>query len=63
MKKINKRFQLLLTDEEMEALKNESLKRGISSGELLRLSLHNEIYKKTSLEKMNYLKQITEIFP
>lgn len=63
MKKNDKRFQLLLSSEELELLKEESLKRGISAGELLRLSLENEVQKKSSLEKMQYLKNLTEIFP
>jgi predicted DNA binding CopG/RHH family protein len=63
MKKTDKRFQLLLSEEELDLLKQESLKRGISAGELLRLSLHNEVLKKSNLEKLNYLKKLTEIFP
>ncbi len=63
MKKTDKRFQLLLSEDELELLKQESLKRGISAGELLRLSLQNEVLKKTNLEKINHLKKLTEIFP
>jgi len=43
MSRIEKRFQLLLTGEEMELLKKEAAVRGISAGELLRLGFRNEI--------------------
>lgn len=63
MAKIEKRFQLLLSEEEMQMLKSESEKRGISAGELLRMSLRNEITQIDVYERMSALKRLTEIHP
>jgi len=59
--KIEKRFQLLLTLEELNELKSESLKRNITASELLRIGLRNEISKRTSLERLNALKELSNI--
>ncbi|MBE7412273.1 MAG: CopG family transcriptional regulator [Leptospiraceae bacterium] len=58
MAKINKRFHLLLTDEELLLLKNESEKRNISAGELIRISLKNEIIQKSSYMRISALQTI-----
>lgn len=60
MAKISNRFQILLTDEEVRLLKSEAEKRNISQGELLRLALKNEVYKKSSLNKRNALHRFVE---
>lgn len=61
MAKIEKRFHLLLSNEEYLQLKNESEKRNISAGELIRLSLQNEITQKTSYTRMNALHTLVEL--
>ena len=53
MAKIEKRFQLLLTEEELELLKKEAESRGVSAGELVRTSLKNEILRKNVYDKLN----------
>ena len=59
--KIEKRFQLLLSPEELDDLKNESIKRNITASELLRIGLRNEISKRTSLERLNALKELSSL--
>jgi hypothetical protein len=59
--KIEKRFQLLLSLEELNELKNESIKRNITASELLRIGLRNEISKRTSLERLNALKELCNL--
>ncbi|RHX87993.1 CopG family transcriptional regulator [Leptospira stimsonii] len=56
MARVDKRFQLLMTEEELELLKNEADKRNLSAGEMLRLSLRNEIYRSDSYERLEALK-------
>ena len=55
MSRIEKRFQLLLTEEEMDLLKAEATNRNISSGELLRLGLRNEIGDRKIQDKVSAL--------
>lgn len=57
-----KRFQLLLKEEELIRLKKEAEKRGISAGELLRLSLKNELSGKSSYEKVLALHRLANDF-
>lgn len=59
--KIEKRFQLLLSDSEWDDLKSESEKRGITASEILRMGLRNEISKKSSLERLNALRELAKI--
>ncbi|MDF3822021.1 CopG family transcriptional regulator [Leptospira sp. 96542] len=61
MAKIDKRFQILLTEEEMMLLKSESSKRGVSQGELLRLALRNEIVQKSDLSKQRAIQNLMEL--
>ncbi|XDD50031.1 CopG family transcriptional regulator [Leptospira sp. WS92.C1] len=56
MAKVDKRFQLLMTEEELELLKNEAEKRNLSAGEMLRLSLRNEVYRSDSYERLEALR-------
>jgi hypothetical protein len=58
--KIEKRFQLLLTEQELNDLKNESEKRGIPASEILRMGLRNEISKRTNLDRINAVYKIFE---
>ncbi|BDA79505.1 hypothetical protein LPTSP3_g24350 [Leptospira kobayashii] len=61
MAKIDKRFQILFSEEEILLLKNEADKRGISQGELLRLALRNEITQKSDFTRIKALRTITEL--
>lgn len=61
MAKIDKRFQILLSEEEQILLKNEASRRGISGGELIRLALKNEIIQKSELLRRQALVSLTEI--
>jgi hypothetical protein len=60
--KIDKRFQLLLTQEEWDLLKRESEKRGISASELIRKGLQSEISKHTSIERIQAIRNLIKIF-
>ncbi|WP_016759086.1 hypothetical protein [Leptospira weilii] len=55
MAKVDKRFQLLMAEEELELLKKEAEKRKLSAGEMLRLSLRNEVYRSDSYERLEAL--------
>ncbi|MBM9591463.1 CopG family transcriptional regulator [Leptospira sp. 201903075] len=61
MAKIDKRFQILLSEEEQILLKNEASRRGISGGELIRMALKNEIIQKSELLRRQALVSLTEI--
>ncbi|MBM9545981.1 CopG family transcriptional regulator [Leptospira sp. 201903074] len=61
MAKIDKRFQILLSEEEQILLKNEASRRGVSQGELIRLALKNEIIQKSELLRRQALLALTEI--
>ncbi|GBF49768.1 ribbon-helix-helix protein, CopG family [Leptospira ryugenii] len=61
MAKIDKRFQILFSEEEIQLLKKESDRRGISQAELLRLALRNEVTKKSDLTKWKALKALAEV--
>ena len=58
---IDKRFQILLTAEEMDLLKKEAKRRNVSSGELLRMSLRNEILKKSNQDRIAALDSLSRI--
>lgn len=62
MAKIDKRFQILLSEEEQILLKNEASRRGVSQGELIRMALKNEIIQKSELLKRQALTALTELF-
>ncbi|TGM74647.1 CopG family transcriptional regulator [Leptospira bouyouniensis] len=62
MAKIDKRFQILLSEEEQILLKKEATRRGISQGELIRLALKNEIIQKSELLRRKAIQNLTEIF-
>ncbi|TGK87824.1 CopG family transcriptional regulator [Leptospira noumeaensis] len=61
MAKIDKRFQILLSEEEQILLKNEASRRGVSGGELIRMALKNEIIQKSELVRRKALITLTEI--
>ncbi|GBF41646.1 hypothetical protein LPTSP2_09260 [Leptospira ellinghausenii] len=63
MAKIDKRFQILLSEEEQRLLKNEATRRAISQGELIRLALKNEIIQKSEILRRKAVQNLTEIFP
>ncbi|MCZ8157713.1 MAG: CopG family transcriptional regulator [Leptospira sp.] len=62
MAKIDKRFQILFSEEEILLLKNEAEKRNISQGELLRLALRNEITHKSDFTRIRAIRALTEVF-
>ncbi|RHX81253.1 CopG family transcriptional regulator [Leptospira yasudae] len=61
MARVDKRFQLLMTEEELELLKNEAEKRNLSAGEMLRLSLRNEVYRSDSYERLEALNILSRL--
>ncbi|MBW0432901.1 CopG family transcriptional regulator [Leptospira yasudae] len=61
MARVDKRFQLLMTEEELELLKNEAEKRNLSAGEMLRLSLRNEVYRSDSYERLEALNILSHL--
>lgn len=61
MAKIDKRFQILLSEEEQILLKNEATRRGVSQGELIRMALKNEIIQKSELLRRQALVALTEL--
>ncbi|TGL40911.1 CopG family transcriptional regulator [Leptospira perdikensis] len=61
MAKIDKRFQILLSEEEQILLKNEASRRGISGGELIRMALKNEIIQKSELLRRQAIVSLTEL--
>ncbi|AYV55756.1 MULTISPECIES: CopG family transcriptional regulator [Leptospira] len=61
MARVDKRFQLLMTEEELELLKNEAEKRNLSAGEMLRLSLRNEVYRSDSYERLEALRILSNL--
>ncbi|PJZ40914.1 CopG family transcriptional regulator [Leptospira kmetyi] len=61
MARVDKRFQLLMTEEELELLKNEAEKRNLSAGEMLRLSLRNEVYRSNSYERLEALRILSNL--
>ncbi len=62
MAQSEKRFQLLLKDEELNLLKREAEKRKISAGELLRIGLKNELGGKSSYNKVLALHKLANDF-
>ncbi|MCB1190775.1 MAG: CopG family transcriptional regulator [Leptospiraceae bacterium] len=62
MAQSEKRFQLLLKEEELVLLKKEAEKRGVSASELLRLSLKNELSGKSSYSKVKALHKLANDF-
>ncbi|WP_036042207.1 CopG family transcriptional regulator [Leptospira alstonii] len=61
MARVDKRFQLLMTEEELELLKNEAEKRNLSAGEMLRLSFRNEVYRSDSYERLEALRVLVNL--
>jgi hypothetical protein len=59
--KSEKRFHLLLNEDEFELLKTESEKRNISSSELIRRSIRSEIRKKTDMDRLLSLKKLCNL--
>ena len=61
MSRIEKRFQLLLTGEEIELLKKEAAARGISAGELLRMGFRNEIADRRVHDRIEALNTLVSL--
>ncbi|HMV80467.1 MAG TPA: CopG family transcriptional regulator [Leptospiraceae bacterium] len=60
MKKENysRRFQLLLSEQELDLLRKESELRGIGASELIRIALRNETARVTHLDRLKALKNL-----
>lgn len=58
MAKIDKRFTILFSDEELRLLKANAQLRGMSAAELVRISVQNEVTQKSSVDRVNALKRI-----
>ncbi|MCB1141853.1 MAG: CopG family transcriptional regulator [Leptospiraceae bacterium] len=66
MKKSNsknkiKRFQILLPENDFNLMKKEASKRNISSAEMIRISLNNEIIKRTNLDRIQAFKDLLKL--
>lgn len=61
MSKIDKRFTILFSDEELMLLKHNANLRGMSVGELVRVSVQNEITHKSIADKLRALQKIYEL--
>ncbi|MCZ8238766.1 MAG: CopG family transcriptional regulator [Leptospiraceae bacterium] len=58
MSKVDKRFTILFSDEELMLLKANANLRGMSVGELVRVSVQNEITQKSVADKLRALQNI-----
>ncbi|WP_165778757.1 CopG family transcriptional regulator [Leptospira perolatii] len=63
MARIERRFQMLLTEEEFELLRQEAEKRDLSASELLRTCFRNEIFKSDTYKRLDALKELTQMYP
>lgn len=61
MGKVDKRFTVLFSQEEILLLKDQARVRGISAGELVRLAVQNEIYRKSSFDRILAIGNIAEL--
>ncbi|MEI1277663.1 CopG family transcriptional regulator [Leptospira venezuelensis] len=63
MARVERRFQMLLTEEEFELLRTEAEKRDLSASELLRSCFRNEIFKSDSYQRLEALRELSKIYP
>jgi len=56
--RIDRRFTVLFSEEEILLLKKQAKIRGISSGELIRIAVQNEIYGKSFSDKLTALRKL-----
>ncbi|WP_167882062.1 CopG family transcriptional regulator [Leptospira semungkisensis] len=63
MARVERRFQMLLTEEEFELLRTEAEKRELSASELLRTCFRNEIFRSDSYQRLEALRELTKIYP
>lgn len=61
MARIDKRFTVLFTEEELQLLKLQASRRGLSSGELVRIAVQNEITQKSNWDKIQALRRIYKL--
>ncbi|HMV42682.1 MAG TPA: CopG family transcriptional regulator [Leptospiraceae bacterium] len=52
MKKADKKFQMLFTEDELSNLKEEAAKRKLTMSEYIRMCIKNDLTKKTSYSKI-----------
>lgn len=60
-KKIDKKFQMLFSEDELLNLKREAEKRKISAAEFIRLCIKNDLTEKTSYSKIMALRTLTNL--
>lgn len=51
-KKIDKKFQMLFSEDELRTLKEEAAKRSISASEFIRICIKNDLTEKTSYSRI-----------
>ncbi|MBP7284328.1 MAG: CopG family transcriptional regulator [Leptospiraceae bacterium] len=61
MKKIDKKFQMLFSEEELVNLKLEAAKRNVSASEFIRICIKNELTEKSSYSKIVALRNLTNL--
>ncbi|MCB1157602.1 MAG: CopG family transcriptional regulator [Leptospiraceae bacterium] len=61
MKEKSRRFQILFSELEFEVLRKEAEKRNISSAELIRYSLQNELQLHSSYDRLMALRGLFEL--
>ncbi|TGK20934.1 CopG family transcriptional regulator [Leptospira fluminis] len=62
MARVERRFQMLLTEEEFELLRKEAGEREMSASELLRTCFRNEIFRSDTYRRLEALKELTQIY-
>ncbi len=62
MARVERRFQMLLTEEEFELLRTEAEKRDMSASEMLRTCFRNEVFRSDSYQRLEALKELTKIY-
>lgn len=61
MKKIDKKFQILFSEDELSVIKLEATKRKISTSEFIRLCIKNELSEKTSYSRILALRNLAHL--
>ncbi|MBK6605322.1 MAG: CopG family transcriptional regulator [Leptospiraceae bacterium] len=60
-KKIDKKFQMLFSEEELRTLKDEAAKRNISASEFIRMCIKNDLTEKTSYSRILALNTLASL--
>ncbi len=62
MKKIDKKFQMLFSEDELKVLKEEANKRQISASEFIRICIKHELSEKSTYSRIIALRNLTTIY-